>query len=220
MFGKREPAAPRQIAREAKRETRRGQRDIEREIAALERQEKQLVTEIKNTAKRGNPKATRILAKQLVQLRNQRDKLIGVKASVGAVGMQASAMAANVGAMHAVASATKAIGAVNATMDAQGTMQAMQQFQRQMEIMNVKEEMLDETLSDAFDNEEVEEEADGIVEQTLAEIGVALDSTMADAPTRPVASGAAAAEPAASPAQANDDARLADLEAQLARLAS
>lgn len=218
MFKKKEQPAPRQVARQAQRETRRGQRDIEREIMALDRQEKQLVAEIKTAAKRNNEKATRILAKQLVQLRNQRDKLVGVKASVGAVGMQCSAMAANASAMQSVAAATRAVGAVNASMDAAGTMQTMQQFQRQMEIMGVKEEMLDETLSDAFDNDEVEEEADGIVAQTLAEIGVDLDSKMADAPTaRPAA---AAQSTAAAEQQPADDRAIQDLEAQLARLAA
>ena len=91
----------------------------------------------------------KILAKQVVQLRNQREKMIGMKAHVGAVGMQASTMAATAGAVQAVGAASKAIGAVNAQMDAAGMSKAMMDFQRQIEVMGVKEEMMDEALADA-----------------------------------------------------------------------
>mmetsp|Transcript_58095 Transcript_58095/g.160649 ORF Transcript_58095/g.160649 Transcript_58095/m.160649 type:complete len:101 (+) Transcript_58095:655-957(+) len=96
---------------------------------------------------------------------------------------------------------------------------AMIDFQRQIEVMGVKEEMMDEALADAFDDDEIEDEADDIVARTLAEIGVDLDAKMADAPTTQIPGAAAEAE--AAPAQADADAaELASLEARLAALPS
>eukprot|EP00619_Florenciella_sp_RCC1007_P011160 CAMPEP_0205906176 /NCGR_PEP_ID=MMETSP1325-20131115/1791_1 /ASSEMBLY_ACC=CAM_ASM_000708 /TAXON_ID=236786 /ORGANISM="Florenciella sp., Strain RCC1007" /LENGTH=224 /DNA_ID=CAMNT_0053272169 /DNA_START=205 /DNA_END=879 /DNA_ORIENTATION=- len=219
-FQKKKEPTPRELGRSVKRTTQKSQRDIEREIAGLDRQEKQLVAEIKVAAKKNQEKTVRILAKQVVQLRNQREKMIGMKAHVGAVGMQASTMAATAGAVNAVGAASKAIGAVNAQMDAAGMSKAMMDFQRQIEVMGVKEEMMDEALADAFDDDEIEDEADGIVAKTLAEIGVDLDASMADAPTTQLPSSAAAEEEKA-PAQADAEAaELASLEARLAALPS
>ena len=60
----------------------------------------------------------------------------------------------------------------------------MREFQKQSEIMNMSEETMDEALIDVFDGEGDEEaEADGVVSQVLAEIGLDLDGKLADAPT-------------------------------------
>ncbi|XP_057755859.1 uncharacterized protein LOC130975042 [Arachis stenosperma] len=50
---------------------------IEREIGALQLEEKKLLTEIKRTAKTGNEAATKILARQLVRLTQQIANLQG-----------------------------------------------------------------------------------------------------------------------------------------------
>ena len=44
------------------------------------------------------------------------------------------------------------------------------------ERLQVKEEMMNDALADAFDNDEMEEEADNVTNQVLAELGVELDS--------------------------------------------
>ncbi|XP_022868071.1 vacuolar protein sorting-associated protein 2 homolog 2-like [Olea europaea var. sylvestris] len=55
---------------------------IEREINALQLEEKKLVAEIKRTAKTGNDAATKILARQLVRLRQQIANLQGSRAQM------------------------------------------------------------------------------------------------------------------------------------------
>jgi len=82
------PATPKTLAREVKQTTRRSERDIQREIEALNRQEKQLVLDIKSAAKQNNTKTTNMYAKQLLQLRNTRDRLTGMKTQVASAGMQ------------------------------------------------------------------------------------------------------------------------------------
>jgi hypothetical protein len=51
--------------------------------------------------------------------------------------------------MQAVGSASKVMGQINAAMPLQATMQTMGEFARQNEIMEMREETLDEMLTDA-----------------------------------------------------------------------
>jgi len=147
----------------------------------LDRQEKLVTAELKLRAKKvSNSKdpALAALAKQLVQVRKQKEKLLSAKAHIGAVGMHASSMASQVAAASAIGSVTGAMSIANNAMDIKATTKIMQEFQRENERLGVKQEMMDEALIDAFDNEEMEEEADNVTAQVLAELGVELDSQM------------------------------------------
>ena len=147
----------------------------------LDRQEKQITMELKQRAKTvSNSKdpALAALAKQLVQVRKQREKLLATKAHIGAVGMHATSMAAQVSAAHALGSVTDAMATANTAMNVTEMTKIAQEFQRENERLEVKQEMMDEALIDAFDNDEVEEEAEQVTNQVLAELGVELDSQM------------------------------------------
>lgn len=192
LWSSKKPTA-KEAAKTAKKETRRevrsSQRDIEREIRELDRQEKQIMADIKKRARApgvngANDSALKALAKQLVQVRKQREKMYEAKANLGAVGMQASSMASQVAAASAIGSVTTAMGSANKAVNAQEMSKIMGEFNKQNEIMSVKEEMMDDALTDAFDNDEIEEEAENVTNQVLAELGVELDSKMVglDAP--------------------------------------
>lgn len=76
--------------RDSKRELGRAQRDILREREELERQEVKLVNDIKKAAKNGQEATAKTLAKQLVRLRAQKDKLTAMHAQVGGVSVRAT----------------------------------------------------------------------------------------------------------------------------------
>jgi len=164
--------------RAARREVRSNQRDLDREMRELDRQEKTMITELKQRAKKvsGNDSSLKVMAKQLVQLRQQRDKLVTAKSQLGAMGMHATTMAAQVAAVSAVGSVTGALKTANAQMNTTETMKIMAEFTRENERMQVKEEMMDDVLTDAFDQEGMDEEAEEVTNQVLAELGVEMDS--------------------------------------------
>jgi len=161
---------------------------MEREIRDLDRQEKQVMAEIKKRAKTPgvsqNDSALKALAKQLVQVRKQKEKCYGAKAHLGAVGMQTSAMASQVAAASAVGKVTEAMGSANKAMNPTEMTKIMNEFTKQNEIAGIREEMMDDALTDAFDTDGVEEEAEEVTNQVLAELGVELDGQMVglDAP--------------------------------------
>lgn len=177
--------------KETKQTVRSNQRQMDRDIRDMDRQEKMLLQQIKARAKAPgvNPQtdtALKAQAKQLVQLRKQKEKLYETKAQLSSVGMQATAMSAQVSMVSAMGNVTSALAGANEVMDAKKMSQTMAEFSRQNETANMKEEMMNDALADAFDESDVEEEADNVTNQVLAELGVEMDSKMAglDAPSK------------------------------------
>ncbi|CAN0132884.1 unnamed protein product, partial [Ectocarpus sp. 13 AM-2016] len=170
-------------AKDAKRAVRSGERDLDKEIRNLDRSEKSLVAEIKKTAKGGNQGATRTLAKQLVQLRAQKEQLYSARAKLAGVGNAATTAATSASLAGVMGNVAGVMKKVNEAVSTEETAKIMQQFAVENEKMNMSEEMMDDALIDAFDGEGVEEEADGVVGQVLAELGLEMDGKMVDAPT-------------------------------------
>eukprot|EP00586_Coscinodiscus_wailesii_P022507 CAMPEP_0172518588 /NCGR_PEP_ID=MMETSP1066-20121228/290901_1 /TAXON_ID=671091 /ORGANISM="Coscinodiscus wailesii, Strain CCMP2513" /LENGTH=259 /DNA_ID=CAMNT_0013301007 /DNA_START=824 /DNA_END=1602 /DNA_ORIENTATION=+ len=169
LFGKKKQPkqSPKEAARAAKRETqrevRRNQRDIDRELRELERTEKQVTADIKKRARNPNinpatDSSLKTLAKHLVQVRQQKSEMIDARAQLGAVGMHAANMATQVAAANAIGNVSSAMAAANDAVDTKEMAKVMAQFQRENEVMNVREEMMD----DAFNNEGIDKEADEI----------------------------------------------------------
>ncbi|KAF0776100.1 hypothetical protein AaE_000200 [Aphanomyces astaci] len=107
-----------------------------------------------------------------------------MKSNLGSIGLQTTSMAAQMTMVSAMEKSTKTMAATNKQMDMNRFQQVIMDFEKQSEMMGMREEMLDDTLIDAFDDEEVEAEGDAVVDQVLTEIGLDLASLMADAPTR------------------------------------
>ena len=192
------------------------QRDLDREIRELDRQEQQIKAELKQRAKKvssQNDPTLKVLAKQLVQVRQQRDKIFTARSQVGAMGMHATTMAAQVAAVSAVGTVTDTLRVANSQVDMKETMKIMNQFTMENEKMAAKEELMDDVLADAFDTEEIEEEGVQIVSQVLAELGVEMDAQM-------VGLSAPSAKPVGEEALTNEeqealDDALPDLKARL-----
>ena len=205
LFGKK--VDPKAESKQVKRDVRSSQREIDRELRDIDRREQQLVAEIRAEAKKGRSQAAvKILAKQLVQLRAQRDRMIGTRAQIGAIATQASAMASQVAVSGAIGSAGKAMANMNKVADTQKIGLTMQQFQRESEKMQLTEDMMGDMLSDAFDTDETEEETDLVVDQVLTEIGIEQTQGLTDAPT---------SLPTVAEKEESSEKQLQDLQAQL-----
>ncbi|XP_030636499.1 charged multivesicular body protein 2b [Chanos chanos] len=171
------------VIREQNKELRGTQRQIARDRNALEKQEKQLEMEIKKMAKAGNRDACKILAKQLVQLRKQKNRTYAVSSKVTSMSTQTKLMNSQMKMAGAMAKTTKTMQAVNKKMDPQKTMQTLQNFQKETAKMDMTEEMMNDTLDEIFDDSGDEEESQDIVNQVLDEIGIEISGKMASAPS-------------------------------------
>ncbi|XP_062865913.1 charged multivesicular body protein 2b [Trichomycterus rosablanca] len=171
------------VIKEQNKELRGTQRQITRDRAALEKQEKQLEMEIKKMAKTGNREACKILAKQLVQLRKQKTRTYAVSSKVTSMSTQTKLMNSQMKMASAMGTTAKTMQAVNKKMDPQKTMQTMQNFQRENAKMEMSEEMINDTLDEIFEDSGDEEDSQDIVNQVLDEIGIEITGKMAHAPS-------------------------------------
>ncbi|WZZ25030.1 hypothetical protein YC2023_008431 [Brassica napus] len=143
-------------------------RGIEREITSLQLEEKRLVAEIKQTAKTGNEAATKILARQLVRLRQQITNLQGSRAQIRGVTTHTQALYASTSISSGMKGATTAMVAMN------------------------KIEMMSEAIDETLDKDEAEEETEDLTNQVLDEIGVGVASQLSSAPKGRIATKTAA----------------------------
>merc|ERR1712228_970063 len=89
---------------------------------------------------------------------------------------------------------TKAMMSMNKQMKLPEIQKIMQEFEKQTEIMDMKEEMMSDVIDDAMGDEDDEEESDAIVTQVLDELGLQLTDNLAAVPGAPVGSLAPAAK--------------------------
>ena len=192
---KKQPTA-KEAAKGVKKEVRSSQRELDRELRDIDRREAQLIADIKKQARDGRETTVRVLARNLVQLRSSRERLLRARGHVGSMATQASSLAASVTVADTMANTSKVMNKLNASV--QKSAMSVAAFQKEAERMNMTEEAMGDMLSDAFDDDE--DEADAVVDQVLAEVGLNTTKDLHDAPT------AALPEPEA--AEADDTDRL------------
>lgn len=173
--------------RESRRELTHATRGIEKEISALQSEEKKLIAEIKRTAKTGNETSTKVLARQLIRLRQQIANLQGSRAQMRGIATHTQAISAQSSVAAGMKGATKAMTAMNKQMDPAKQAKVMQDFQRQSAQLDMTTEMMSDAIDDAIDNDEAEEETEDLTNQVLDEIGIDVASQLSAAPKGKIA---------------------------------
>jgi charged multivesicular body protein 2A len=79
--------------------------------------------------------------------------------------------------MQAMKGATAALGTMNRSMNLPSIQRIAMEFERENDIMEQRQEMVDDAIDDAMDVG-IEEEGDEVVEQVLEEIGVDLSQSV------------------------------------------
>ncbi|XP_009113908.1 vacuolar protein sorting-associated protein 2 homolog 2 isoform X1 [Brassica rapa] len=216
----RKKATPKDALRTSKREMSVATRGIEREISSLQLEEKRLVAEIKKTAKTGNEAATKILARQLVRLRQQITNLQGSRAQIRGVTTHTQALYASTSISSGMKGATKAMVAMNKQMAPTKQAKVIKDFQKQSAQLDMTIEMMSEAIDETLDKDEAEEETEDLTNQVLDEIGVGVASQLSSAPKGRIATKTAAPPPPATTTNSNssESSEVDELEKRLASL--
>lgn len=180
FFGK-EPTLKEQ-QRENEKSLRKANRDIDRDRRELEREEKKLVLEIKKSAKEGNHAACKVLAKQLVQIRKQKNRTYGMNAKINSVSSKNRLIGTNAKLTEAISTTAKTMKNINQTVRPDKVAADMRTFQQASMKMDMTDEMINESLDDILNDSDDEKETDAIVSQVLDEIGIEISGKMAAAP--------------------------------------
>src|SRR5699024_8807307 len=166
---------PEEMLRQNQRALNKAMRDLDRERSKMEAQEKKLIADIKKMAKDNQMDAVKIMAKDLVRTRRYVKKFILMRANIQAVSLKVQTLRSQNAMATAMRGVTKALQSMNRQMNLPQIQRIMHEFEKQSDIMDMKEEMMSEAIDDVIGDEQDEEESDQVVAQVLDELGVQLD---------------------------------------------
>ncbi|CAE1158591.1 CHMP2A [Acanthosepion pharaonis] len=212
LFGHRK--TPEEMLRQNQRALNKAMRDLDRERNKLEGDEKKVINNIKKMAKEGQMDAVKIMAKDLVRTRRYIKKFILMKANIQAVSLKIQTLRSNNAMAQAMKGVTRAMQTMNKQLKMPQIQKIMMEFEKQSEIMNMKEEMMNDAIDDAMGDEDDEEESDAVVAQVLDELGLQMADELSGLPNAAgsLTTGAGKQAQATAAAAAVSDAD-ADLEA-------
>ncbi|CAG8512506.1 24335_t:CDS:2 [Cetraspora pellucida] len=183
LFGRKK--TPAELLRQHQRALQKAQREMDREKAKLDLAEKKLIADIKKSAKANQVRNTlqKFSYYDLVRTRRYSQKFQAMKTQLQAVSLRIQTLRSNQQMSEAMKGATKAMKSMNRQMNLPAMQKIMMEFEKESEIMDMKEEMMNDVIDDTMAEEEDEEESDMIVNQVLDEIGISLDQSLVDTPS-------------------------------------
>lgn len=122
------------------------------------------------------------MAKDLVRTRNYIQKFYQMKTQLQAVSLRMQTVRTNQQMMQSMKGATQILGSMNRSMNLPGLQRIAMEFERENDIMEQRQEMMEDAVDDGMELD-AEDETDDIVNQVLDEIGVDLRQSLADAPS-------------------------------------
>ena len=168
---------PAERLRKHQRALEKTQRELDRERTKLENQEKKLVQEIKKNAKNGQMGAVKVQAKDLVRTRRYIQKFYQMRTQLQAISLRIQTVRSNEQMMQSMKGATKLLGSMNKQMNLPALQRIAIEFEKENDIMDQRQEMMDDAIDDVTGLED-EEEGEEVVNQVLDEIGVDLGQSV------------------------------------------
>merc|ERR1719462_706593 len=109
-------------------------------------------------AKQGQMDAVKIMAKDLVRTRRYVKKFMLMRANIQAVSLKIQTLKSQSAMAQAMKGVTKAMMNMNKQLKLPQIQKIMQDFEKETEIMEMKEEMMNDVIDDAMGDDEDEEE--------------------------------------------------------------
>jgi len=214
LFGKR--VTPEEMLRKNQRALNKAIRDLDRERMRMEQQEKKIIADIKKMAKEGQMDAVKIMAKDLVRTRRYEKKFMMMKANIQAVSLKIQTLRSQNAMAQAMKGVTKAMQNMNRQLNLPQIQRILQEFEKQSEMMDMKEEIMNDAIDDAMEDEGDEEESDAVVAQVLDELGLQLNDQLSNLPQASASLSVAGGKtPVAAAAGGGGNAPVSDADADL-----
>jgi len=179
-FGKR--MTPAERLRKNRRMLDKAIRELDTQRVKLEKQEKTLVATIRTSAQKGQMGACKIQAKDLVRTRRYIEQFYSMRSNLQKISLRLQTYQSQDQMAAAMKGATMALGSMNRQMNLPALQRIAMEFERESDIMEQRQEMMDDAIDDAMDVG-IEEEGDEVVEQVLEEIGVDLNQALGETPS-------------------------------------
>lgn len=200
-----------------RKETRTIKRQIDRDYANLLREEERIKQEMKRAAKQGQDTVVHQLAKQVIQLRKQRERLLKTKGHMTALDHRSSVAKSQTTLLDAIKVGASAMTKMNKAVDPAQLSGVMREFATASDMSNMQDDMLDE-IFDLEGDEEANEEAENILDEIFGEQALQSLGSARSVPTEDITNVKESDDAAAEDRDVQDESK--DLMARLSRLKS
>ncbi|KAL7753466.1 ESCRT-III subunit protein did4 [Sorochytrium milnesiophthora] len=190
LFGSRK--TPQELLKQHQRALNKAICDLDRERAKLEQQEKKVIADIKKAARAGQMGACKVMAKDLVRTRRYVQKFYQMRTQLQAVSLRIQTMRSNQTMADAMKGVAKAMHSMNRQINLPQIQAIMMNFEKESEIMDMKEEMMNDAIDGAMEDDADEEDEEEIVGKVLDELNIQLGQELASAPNSSLPSAVAA----------------------------
>lgn len=171
---------PQERLRQHQRALERTQRELQREQTKMEAQEKRLIGEIRKSASSGEMDMAKIKVKDLVRTRKQMNKFMQIKTQLQAISLRIQTVRTHEQMAQSMKSATRLLGKMNRSIHVPALMKIAHDFELENDIMDQREEMMDDAIDNIMEDSETENEE--IMSQVLDEIGIDLRQNLNSVP--------------------------------------
>ena len=141
---------PAEKMKEYQRSMKKSIREMDRERTGLERQEKKLMTDIKEAARAGRNGSARILARDLEHVRANLKKMYKMSSNMSAISLRLQTMSSSAQMAKCMGGVTKAMRRMNGKMNMPQMSKIMMEFEKQNEMMGMKEEMMGDAMDERW----------------------------------------------------------------------
>lgn len=165
------PPSTREVMRKQNREIRQNQRQLDRGVRDMDRDEAKIKADIKKQAKSGNIAGARILAKQVVQTQHAKNRHHQASAHLSGVQNNMRVAATQQTLATSMAASTKAMAQMNKQMDPMKVQKQMMAFSQENAKFEMSEEMMNDAMDDCFDTDEtaVDNEVNNVLTEILGD---------------------------------------------------
>ncbi|KAG9305552.1 hypothetical protein G9A89_003615 [Geosiphon pyriformis] len=167
FFGKK--ANPEEMVRKWRQNIRAQERALDRQLRGMDLEEQKVKRNLKQLAKKKDVKNAKVLAKELVRSRRQKDRIYTSKAQMNSIVMQLQHQLATVKVSGSLQKSTEVMKMVNTLIKLPEISKAMQELSMEMTKAGIIEEMIEDTM-ESLEESDVEEEAEEEVNRVLFEL--------------------------------------------------
>eukprot|EP00486_Rosalina_sp_Unknown_P005299 CAMPEP_0201571250 /NCGR_PEP_ID=MMETSP0190_2-20130828/13929_1 /ASSEMBLY_ACC=CAM_ASM_000263 /TAXON_ID=37353 /ORGANISM="Rosalina sp." /LENGTH=215 /DNA_ID=CAMNT_0047995691 /DNA_START=18 /DNA_END=665 /DNA_ORIENTATION=- len=171
-----------QIIREQKYDNKRSIRQLERELNKIKREEKKNQIEMKRLAKQGQNQSVRVLAKDIVRMRQTQANFIKMKCELTSLSHQLDTVQANKQLMDSMKNISNIMPMINNQIKLPELQTVIRKFDEEHMKSEIKQEMMDDMMDSALDHDSDAE--DELIDKVMAEIGIEIDSNLQNVPNK------------------------------------
>jgi len=171
-----------ELLRENQRTLNRAGRELDRENNRLEMQEKKLIFDIKKTAQSGQMGSLKVMAKDLVRTRQYQKKFTLMRANVQAISLKVQGMKSQDTMAQVMCDVSNTMASMNRQLNLPQIKEVMNEFEKQSQIMDMKDEFMGDAIDDAMSQETDDLETDAIVQQVLDELNIQMGEQLGNLP--------------------------------------